>query len=554
MGGREVGGLANMLAAHMGFSTTERDIVRRFWNAPNLVTGEGYKAVEMFEAIEQGRIKALWVIGSNPAVSMPRADGVRRALDKLELLAVSDVVRATDTLSAATVHLPAQGWSEKDGTVTNSERRISRQRPFMTPAGGARPDWWILSRVAARLGWEAAFAYQAAAEIFAEHAALTGFENQGARMLDLSSLSHITAREYDALEPVQWPVRAGGSGTNRVFADGLFATLDRKARFVAVSRGPRSAALTDTWPMLLNTGRIRDQWHTMTRTGLVPRLTSHISEPFAEINTEDAQTYGIHDSQLVRIESAHGNAVVKAVVTNRVPAGSVFAPIHWSGENSSAARIGALVHGLVDPISGQPDLKATPARVSGVEAQYSGFILSTDEAIAACLSSPDVVYWSRAALGTGFITNFAIDGSAASARRISEECLPSGARISFSDEDAGVYRTAVELNGRIGGIVVVARGAVVPPGAWLKSMLTRPDLTADERRALLAGGMPDAASSEGPIVCVCHQIGMSRVAAAIEQGCGSSETIGKACLAGTNCGSCLPEINRMLRAARDASV
>ena len=175
MGGREVGGLANMLAAHMGFSDAERGTVQRFWNAPNLVTGEGYKAVEMFDAIERGDIKALWVIGTNPAVSLPRADAVRRSLAKLELAVVSEVVRSNDTMAVATVRLPAHGWGEKDGTVTNSERRISRQRRFIDSVGDARPDWWIISQVAERLGYGDAFAYQSASGVFAEHAALSGF-------------------------------------------------------------------------------------------------------------------------------------------------------------------------------------------------------------------------------------------------------------------------------------------------------------------------------------------------------------------------------------------
>ncbi|RAI37446.1 hypothetical protein CH338_16125, partial [Rhodoplanes elegans] len=234
MGGREVGGLANMLAAHMGFALAEIDRVRRFWGAPHIVTGEGLKAVDLFDAVADGRIKALWVMGTNPAVSLPRADAVQAALEKLELLIVSENVASNDTLAAgAHIRLPAAAWSEKDGTVTNSERRISRQRAVLSLPGETKPDWWIMSRVAARLGHAAAFAYTGPAAIFREHAALSGFENDGARAFDIAGLADLTDSEYDALAPVQWPVLRGTrAGTARLFGDGGFVTADRRARFV----------------------------------------------------------------------------------------------------------------------------------------------------------------------------------------------------------------------------------------------------------------------------------------------------------------------------------
>ena len=196
MGGREVGGLANMLAAHMGFSAPERDRVRRFWNAPNLIAGEGHKAVQMFDAVAAGDIKLLWVMGTNPAVSLPRADHVLEALGRLELLVVSENVASNDTANLAHVRLPAAAWGEKDGTVTNSERRISRQRAFLDPPGEARPDWWILSQVAARLGWAEDFLYRSAADIFREHARLSGFENDGERLFDVSRLAGLSDAQY----------------------------------------------------------------------------------------------------------------------------------------------------------------------------------------------------------------------------------------------------------------------------------------------------------------------------------------------------------------------
>src|SRR5215467_14479669 len=230
MGGREVGGLANQLAAHMGFTTPEIDRVRRFWNAPRMAEREGLKAVAMFEAIAHGEIKALWVMATNPAVSLPRAGLVREALKKLELFVVSENVLSNDTVNTGVhVLLPAAAWGEKDGTVTNSERCISRQRAFLPAPGRARPDWWIVAQVARRLGHGKAFSYRSPADIFDEHARLSGFENGGSRAFDISGLAGLGRAAYAELAPIQWPCRAGAAPAERVFEDGCFFTDDSKA-------------------------------------------------------------------------------------------------------------------------------------------------------------------------------------------------------------------------------------------------------------------------------------------------------------------------------------
>src|SRR5215218_6909753 len=221
MGGREVGGLANQLAAHMAFTPPEIDRVRRFWKAPDIATHEGLKAVQLFEAIARGEIKALWVMGTNPAVSLPNADSVREALKKLELFVVSENVTSNDTVAAgAHVLFPAQAWGEKSGTVTNSERRISRQRAFLSSPGEARPDWWILSEIAKRLGFGAAFNFTSAADIFREHAALSAFENEGNRDFDIGGLKALSDEAFDMMAPVQWPIRLNAQPQARFFAEG----------------------------------------------------------------------------------------------------------------------------------------------------------------------------------------------------------------------------------------------------------------------------------------------------------------------------------------------
>jgi len=321
MGGREVGGLANQLAAHLDFSDAASvDLVARFWGAPNIAHAPGLKAVDMFRAIAEGKIKAVWIMGTNPVVSLPDADRVRAALQACELVVVSDCVEHTDTTACADILLPASGWGEKDGAVTNSERRISRQRSFLPPAGEAKPDWWIITQLAQRMGFGEVFAYTKPAQIFREHARLSGFGNSGhgqarfplptplpqvgeeateslrefkiIRAFNISALSELDDVRYDALQPLQWPLNVQSpEGTQRLFGDGKFFTPNGKAHMVAVA--PRLPAVaTDTdFPLVLNTGRIRDQWHTMTRTGRVPRLNVHQFEPFVQVYAADAQMY-----------------------------------------------------------------------------------------------------------------------------------------------------------------------------------------------------------------------------------------------------------------------
>lgn len=541
MGGREVGGLANMLAAHMNYSPAERDRVSRFWKAPNLAEREGFKAVAMFDAIAEGRIKALWVMGTNPAVSLPDSARASAALRKLDLLVVSDAVSETDTLRHAHVRLPACGWGEKDGTVTNSERRISRQRAFKAPAGSARPDWRIIGDVAASMGYGNAFRFPNAADIFREHAALSAFENDGQRAFDLSGLQSISDADYANLAPVQWPVKAQG-GTPRVFADGRFATPDGKARFVAADLGDDGDRRTVQWPLILNTGRIRDQWHTMTRTGLVPRLSAHLPEPFVEIHANDAAAADISEGSLVRVQTAHGSCVLRARLSADVPAGTIFAPMHWSLANSSAANIGSLVHKLCDPVSGQPGLKGTPARVQPCPAQHFGFVLSRDR-LFAIEQDARLAYWSRANIENGYAYSLALDAAFEDVRDYALT-LASGDPIILDDPARGRFRASVLAGDRVERMVSFSGSASVAASAWMKASLTRRIATPASRRTLLMDEDASGADS-GPIVCVCHQVGARQIETAIQAGCRDAAQVGAACKAGTNCGSCIPEIARM---------
>ncbi|GJE42912.1 nitrate reductase [Methylobacterium soli] len=546
MGGREVGGLANMLAAHMHFAPEEVDRVRRFWAAPRIITGEGMKAVALFEAIERGKIKALWVMGTNPLVSMPRADAIKASLRKLDLYVVSEVMADSDTARAAgrrTVLLPALGWGEKNGTVTNSERRISRQRAFLKPPGEARPDWAILSDVARRLGHGQNFAYLSAAAIFREHAALSAFENNGTRDFDIGALSDISDGAYAANRPVQWPLPkrggAGQKGRARLFADGRFYTFDERARFVAVQPPALAQDTSTAYPMVLNTGRVRDHWHTMTRTGKSQRLSAHRAVPFCEIHPDDAGPLGIRDGALCEVASEHGTAELEAMVTEGVRPGSLFMPMHWSDATASQARVGAVVRGVPDPVSGQPELKATPARVRPVAYRSRGFLLTR-----APHAAPAGWWWARATILGGSALQFATQDGSREIALLMRGAFQGLELAEYADHARGRYRGAVYEAGRLVACLSLAPAEDKPDWEAAKALFAQAEPEAPERRALLSGRA--AAAAAGPTICACHGVGLEVIAGVIAAGAGSVEAVGAACKAGTNCGSCIPEIRKLL--------
>jgi assimilatory nitrate reductase catalytic subunit len=550
MGGREVGGLANQLAAHMDFSPAAVDRVRRFWRAPRMATREGLKAVAMFEAIERGEIKALWVMGTNPAVSLPRAGAARAALQKLDLLVVAENVVRNDTVEAGP-HLlfPAAAWGEKDGTVTNSERCISRQRPFMPLPGEAKPDWWIVTEVARRLGFAAAFAYRSAADVFREHAALSAFENDGSRDFDLGGLADLSNADFDRLAPVQWPLPAGETAdARRFFSNGGFYTPDRKAKFVAPDKPAPREALSKRFPFRLNTGRVRDQWHTMTRTGLSPRLAAHSPEPFVEVHPADASATGLQADGFAAITSAHGSCILKVVICDGQRRGSLFAPIHWSDATASFARVGDLVAPITDPFSGQPEAKATPVAIAPVEFRHAGFALSREPA------APLADTWcARIAVDHAAGLVFAGNQDFGAWRDWALAAFGAGAElVEYCDERSRDYRLAVFRDGRIEACVFVGAAAARPQWEAVKTFFAAQSCGEAERRYLLSGRSADGVVQSGPIICACFGIGLTTIHTAMGTGARSVEAIGAALKAGTNCGSCVPELRRLVAATEGA--
>ncbi|MDJ1156995.1 molybdopterin-dependent oxidoreductase [Chelatococcus sp. SYSU_G07232] len=558
MGGREVGGLANQLACHMEIADpAHRALVQAFWQAPRMAERPGLKAVELFEAVAQGRVKAVWIMGTNPVDSLPDADAVRTALAACPFVVVSDVMRTTDTTALAHVLLPAQAWSEKDGTVTNSERRISRQRAFRAPPGEARPDWWALAAVARRLGFGAAFSHESAAEIFAEHAALSGRENGGTRDFDISALAGIDRAGYDALAPFQWPWRAGEAATaeaKRFFANGRFYTSDGRARLVPTPFRAPAATVSEAFPFVLNTGRVRDQWHTMTRTGVAPRLSQHIAEPYVELAPEDAGALGIAPAALVSVTSPRGLIVARALVTERQRRGSVFVPIHWTDQFAGNARVDALVAPVTDPLSGQPELKASVARVAPWPATWYGFALATQR--------PDDMpadYWALARTGRGWRMELAgLDRPAdweALARVLLDDRKGEGlAFASYCDATAGGFRALAMRDGRVVGLLIAAREPVTASRDWLCSSFAAEEPV--DVLGFLAGRPGGGCRDQGRKICVCFDVGAATIEEAIRrEGLGSVDEVGRATGAGTGCGSCRPEISTILarQAAKEAA-
>ncbi len=536
MGGREVGGLANMLAVHLDIDNqNHRAKVADFWKSKRVADRQGLKAVDMFDACARGQIKALWIMGTNPAVSMPRATAVSDALRACDFVVVSDVVTKTDTTACADLLLPALAWGEKDGTVTNSERRISRQRAFLSAPGEARADWQIISDVACKMGFSDAFTYTRPAEIFDEFARMTSLSAQEGLDLDLSGL---VGTDYDRIDPVQWPVTAKEVG-GRFYGGGGFHTPDGRARMVPVTALANPTLTEADYPLLLNTGRVRDQWHTMTRTGTSPRLGKHIAEPFVEINPVDAQALAIADADIVRVDSPFGHLLARADVSDDTPKGQVFVPIHWSSRWTAQGKPGPLVAADVDPVSGQPALKRTKVRIERFAADWFGFALSARE------PEPRAAYWAKTRIGGGWKLELAGRKAPGDWETYAAELFgaPDAIPISVIDAKKNSRRLALIDQGRVVGVLFTSPEPVAISRAYLTDCFGPEAKAADLLAGIPGQGRPDP----GPTVCSCFNIGVNTLLDAIvSQQLMTVEQIGESLGAGTNCGSCRPELNALL--------
>ncbi|WP_380180692.1 molybdopterin-dependent oxidoreductase [Kalamiella sp. sgz302252] len=540
MGGREVGGLANQLAAHMGFSESEVDRLRRFWGSPKVADKAGLKAVDLFQAVGRGEIKAVWIMATNPAVSLPDNQTVAQALRQCPLVIVSDVCAQTDTTVLADILLPAQGWGEKNGTVTNSERRISRQRAFVEPAGEAKPDWWILAQVAQRLGYSETFSWQHPAEIFREHAALSGFENHGERAFDISSLAELSNEQWDKLAPIQWPVNERfPQGCARLFTDRRFYHADGKARLLPVQPRLPIAQPSAAYPLIANTGRIRDQWHTMTRTGQVPRLMKHFSEPFCELHPQDAAGYGIEEGDLVRVQSTQGWTICRAKLEQGQQPGTLFLPMHWNQQFCSQGQVDALVAAEVCPQSGQPESKQTAVRIGLWQSDWQATLWLRDD------YRPDNLgWWAR--IPEEQATRWQIAGKGVARDWLLQQAFIKGLQLQIAEADYFHL-----LGWRDGKLALAFFSDGITHAEAVSSAFAKPPETAAARFNLLSGRA--AASGPGKTICSCFGIGEKQILAAIGEGCHSAAELGDKLKCGTNCGSCIPELTQLIARERSAT-
>ncbi len=533
MGGREVGGLANMLACHLDIdNAAHRAAVRDFWKAPKLPEKKGLMAVDLFRAVEGGQIKALWIIHTNPAATMPEADRVQTAIKNCPFTVVSDLTAKTDTARYADVLLPAAGWGEKDGTVTNSDRTISRQRAVLPPPGQARADWDILAEVGRRMGWKEAFSYEAPAQIFREYANMTSLAVTFGKGLDITRLSDIDDAGYEALNPTRWPTTSCKSN-GRFFGDGQFFHSDGKARFIPVAHRPPQAATSEQYPFLLNTGRNRDQWHTMTRSGLSPRLSAHLAEPFVEVNPQDVSQLSLGTADLVEMCSPVGSGIFRLRSTDTVAPGQVFAPIHWTGETAPSARVDALVPSVTDPISGQPESKSTAVSLRRLNADWYGF------AVSAAAAEPDAEYWAAAKTTNGYRMELAGKKPVENWEKTARAWfgLPDAVATSVEDTKRGSFRVAFSNGQNILAALFVSRQPITLMRDYLAT------LPQGALQHVLSGRSSAISKDCGPIVCSCFEVGLKTIIGAIAQKrLITVDDIGDVLQAGTNCGSCRPEL------------
>lgn len=604
MGGREVGGLANLLSAHRDLANPQhRAEVAALWGVPSVPEKPGKTAVEMFQAAADGEIKALWIACTNPAQSMPDQGTVRRALERAELVVVQEAFATPSTCDYADLLLPATTWGEKTGTVTNSERRISRVRPAVPAPGETRHDWSIAMAFAQRLEkllpvqkistmfpWPADEEATSVENIWNEHR-----ESTRGRDLDITGMS------YAMLEaaPQQWPLREGETtGKTRLYEDGVFPTEDGKARFVNTVYKPVAEQRESRYPFSLTTGRLRDQWHGMSRTGTLGRLFGHVAEPSIQMNAQDMARRLLKDGDLVYVTSKRGSIVVPLQASPEVAVSQAFMAMHWgddylSGLSSKGERlagVNALTTSAYCPSSKQPELKHAAVKILKAELPWSLLAMAwlpEDQALmareqlkpmmASFAFSSCVPFSNEVPLGeagrqrTGVL--FRAAGFEAPPEGLLQKIeailgLGGADALRYVDRKKGQHRTALLVrkgeNAELAGFVLAGD---VSAQAWIKTLL-QDELPAQSygRLLLLPGAKaPLALQSRGKPVCTCFSVTDTEIGtcladittAASGAGYLASDDERLAALqdklkCGTNCGSCVPEIKRIIRTATEA--
>ncbi|WP_342129104.1 nitrate reductase [Hydrogenophaga sp. OTU3427] len=580
MGGREVGGLANLLSAHRDLANpAHRAEVEALWGLDrmgiNVPDKPGKTAVEMFQAAADGEIKALWIACTNPAQSMPDQATVRRALQRAEFVIVQEAFASASTCDFADLLLPATTWGEKEGTVTNSERRISRVRAAVPAAGVARHDWLIAVDVAQRLearlrpGQPSLFNYPTPESIWLEHR-----ESTRGRDLDITGLSYATLEQRG---PQQWPLPEGSAhGRVRLYENGIFPTADGRARFAALPWRALAEPRESRFPFSLTTGRLRDQWHGMTRTGTLGRLFGHVAEPSVQLNPQDMERRGLKDGDLVHVTSKRGSIVLPAQGDAGTGLSQAFIAMHWGPEYLSGrssigeplAGVNAITTSAYCPSSKQPELKHAAVKVLKAELPWTLLAvawLPDDQALATLAAlrrlMPAFEFASCVPFGrerTGVLLRAAAHDAPDTALIDQIEQLLGLATpdaLRYNDRRLGQRRTArLVRQGEATTLEAFVLAGDSRAEAWILPLLQDQLPAGGYGRLLLMPGAkaPVAVVAKGRQVCTCFNVTEPAITERLSA-CEGSEDERLAALqgslkCGTNCGSCVPELRRLVRA------
>ena len=583
MGGREVGGLANLISAHRDMANPlHRAEVAALWGVSDVPSKPGKTAVEMFQAAADGEIKALWVACTNPAQSMPDQATVRRALERAELVIVQEAFATTETCHYADLLLPATTWGEKDGTVTNSERRISRVLPAIAAPGSAQHDWRIAVDFAQRLAINLngvrshLFDYPSPESIWLEHR-----ESTRGRDLDITGLSYAAI----AQAPQQWPYPAGAlAGKARLYEDGVFPTLDGKANFVNTVYKPTAEQRESRYPFSLNTGRLRDQWHGMSRTGTLGRLFGHVAEPVVQMNRQDMTRRLLKEGDLVHVTSKRGSIMLPVQASDEIGMSQAFIAMHWgseylSGRSSTGERLGgvnAITTSAYCPSSKQPELKHAAVKILKAELPWTLLALAwlpEDQAhiaraslqklmgqfeFATCVPFGREDSGSTDAAERGILLRAAATYAPDAAVLTQIEALldlNSSDTLRYEDKKRGQRRAARLVRTSTGkahlqGFVLAGDTSAE---AWIKTLLQDRLDSSSYGRLLLSPGAkaPIAIQNKGAQVCACFNVTVPEINAKL-QSCSGNEAaqlvqLQSALQCGTNCGSCLPQLKKIIR-------
>jgi len=533
MGGREVGGLANQLAVHRGFDSESVRLVKEYWQSPTIATQPGLKAVDLFKAVESGKIKVLWIMATNPVVSLPDSDQVRRALQLCEFVVVSDITGQSDVSAYADLILPAAGWGEKQGMVTNSERRLSRQRAFLPAPGEAKPDWWAVTQVGrklcAKMNCESGFEYDCEADIFREFTGLSSINTHSNYLFDLSKFSSISDEEYENWQPTQWPL-----DKEAPYRDGIFSTANGKAQFITVK--PQAVTTNGWW---LNTGRQRDQWHTMTRTGHIAKLAAGEVEPTVYVNQFSAESIGLQEGHCAAIRGVGDGPdsciFVKVKFDPGLTGKQLFMSMHWAGRYGGQSQANRTVVSAVDPLSGQPAFKSASVHIAPVKMQSYGMYVGQERD----LPSGDYSAYQRddnaAVLRFANLTTFEKSQfSVHAGEKVLRWDLPEGWMMVIGRQTDSQQEMIVT------GVLLISPQPLEQDYSAILPLIGEPLSLS----AIIAIAGEKAQSQ---LVCSCFRVTDKQIQNAIEQdGCVSLNQLQAKLKCGSNCGSCVPEVNKIL--------